>query len=355
MEFGGADVSPLRASGLFWRAQVTGWLFWAVFGVVSRTVVFGDLALALTLTSIVEPLGFALTALAHQLFRNKIGRDITLKVVVVAVVLSIAGGLLQMLTVNAIKDVLPWRAEPDIAARVGAIPAVYYTLIFLGWSLAYLWIRAEANAQGERVERSRAQQAALQTELHRLRLQLDSHLLFNALNTVAMEIPEEPDTALEMTHRIADYLRYSLAHQDQRVCPLANEIEAMCDYVRIHELRFEGRLDCVVELEPDAGPVPVPHLILQPLVENAVKYGLSSPAERFTVGIVAENRNDGLLIEISNPGRLTMLERDRPGVGLTNVRRRLELHYPLRHELSLVEAGNTVVARLRLWGTACFA
>jgi two-component system, LytTR family, sensor kinase len=355
IEFGGADVSPVRAAALFWRAQITGWLFWAVFGVISRTIVFGNLALALTLTSLVEPLGFALTTLAHQLFRNRIGREITLKVLVVALVLSIAGGLLQMLTVNAIKHALPSRIEPVVAIGVGAIPAVYYTLIFLGWSLAYLWIRAEANAQAERTERSRAQQAALHAELHRLRLQLDSHLLFNALNTVAMEIPEEPDTALEMTHRIADYLRYSLAHQDQRVCPLADEIEAMCDYVRIHELRFDGRLDCMVEMEPDAGPVPVPHLILQPLVENAVKHGLSSPAERFTVGIMAENRNDGLLIEVSNPGQLTAPERNRPAVGLANVRRRLELHYPLRHELSLVEAGSTVVARLRLWGTACFA
>lgn len=350
----GSSVPSKTTSSAFWPAQITGWLFWAIFGITSRTVVFGDFTLALALTSIVEPLGFALTTLAHRLFRNQIAYDITPTVVGVAVVLSIVGGLLQMLIVNAIKGILPWATAPDIAIGVGAIPAVYYTLIFMGWSLAYLWIRADANAHAERIEASRAQQAVLQAELHRLHLQLDSHLLFNALNTIAMEIPAQPETALEMTHRVAGYLRYSLDHRSQGVCPLADEIEAMRAYLQIHELRFEGRLYCTVEMDPAAGTSLVPHLILQPLVENAVKHGLLSSRKRFTVGITVENRSDGIAIEVSNPGVLTMPERGHAGVGLNNVRRRLALHFPLRHELSLVGDGDTVVARLTLRGTPCF-
>ncbi|MGH7004028.1 MAG: sensor histidine kinase [Alphaproteobacteria bacterium] len=352
----GRSSAPSKwTSDAFWRAQIIGWLFWALFGVTSRTVVFGDFALALTLTSIVEPLGFALTTLAHRLFRNHIAHDITPTLVGVAGMLSVAGGLLQMLIVNAIKGILPWTTAPDLAIGVGAIPAIYYTLIFMGWALAYLWIRADANAHAERIENSRAQQAALQAELHRLHLQLDSHLLFNALNTIAMEIPTQPGTALEMTHRVAGYLRYSLDHRSQGACPLAEEIEAMRAYMRIHELRFESRLYCTVDMDPAAGMIVVPHLILQPLVENAVKHGLSSPHQRFTVGITVKSRSDEIVIEVSNPGSLTLPEQGRGGVGLDNVRRRLELHYPLRHELSLAGAGNTVVARLRLWGPTCFA
>ena len=181
-----------------------------------------------------------------------------------------------------------------------------------------------------------------------------TNLLFNALNTVAMEIPDAPDTALEMTHRIAGYLRYSLDHHNRGICPLVDEIEAMRAYVRIHELRFESHLDCVVEMEPTAGSIAVPHLILQPLVENAVKHGLQAPTARFTVAISVEHNDDDLVIEVSNPGRLEMAERNRPAVGLANVRRRLELHYPLRHELSLAETDHTVIARLKLRGSACF-
>jgi two-component system LytT family sensor kinase len=195
----------------------------------------------------------------------------------------------------------------------------------------------------------------LRAELHQLRLQLDSHFLFNVLNTVAMEIPEEPDTALEMIHRITAYLRYLLENQKRRVCPLSDEIEAMLAYVRIQELRFEGRLDCVVEMDPAARPIVVPHLVLQPLVENAVKYGLRSPAGRFTVGITVLRQGDDTVIEVSNPGRLETRPRDRPAVGLANIRRRLELHYPSGHALTLIQSGDNVVARLMLRGSACFA
>lgn len=349
-----SNTALVAALGSFWRAQTAGWLFGALFAVVSRVLAFEDLAFAFVLTAVLEPLGFALTTLAHRIFRHRIG-GITLTVVAVALALSIAGGLLQMVVANALKDMLAPDIDPDYGANATMIPAIYYTLVFLGWSLAYLWIKADADARAQRIQRHQAREAALRAELHQLRLQLDSHFLFNVLNTVAMEIPEEPDTALEMTHRLADYLRYSLDHHNQGICTLVDEIEAMRDYVRIHELRFEGRLACVVEMEAGAGVIGVPHLILQPLVENAVKHGLSSPAERFTVGITVENRSDDLVIEVSNPGRLTVPERTRPAVGLANVRRRLELHYPFRHELSLVETGNTVVARLRLRGTACFA
>jgi LytS/YehU family sensor histidine kinase len=352
--FGGPGTALTGALGSFWRAQTAGWLFGALFALVSRILAFEDVAFAFALTAVLEPLGFALTTLAHRIFRNRIS-GITLTVVAVALALSIAGGVLQMLIANAIKDILRPDIDPGYGANAAVIPAIYYTLIFLGWSLAYLWIKADADARKQRSQRHQAREEALRAELHQLRLQLDSHFLFNVLNTVAMEIPEGPDTALEMIHRITAYLRYLLENQTRRVCPLSDEIEAMLAYVRIQELRFEGRLDCVVEVDPAARPVTVPHLILQPLVENAVKHGLRSPAERFTVGITVERRDEDIVIEVSNPGRLAMRERDRPALGLANIRRRLELHYPLGHALTLTQSGDNVVARLMLRGQACFA
>ncbi len=340
--------------GSFWRAQTAGWLFGALFAIVSRILAFEDVAFAFALTVVLEPLGFALTTLAHRIFRDRI-TGITLTVVAVALALSIAGGVLQMFVAIAIKEILQPGVDPDYGANATVIPAIYYTLIFMGWALGYLWIKADADARKQRIQRHQAREEALRAELHQLRLQLDSHFLFNVLNTVAMEIPEGPDTALEMIHRITAYLRYLLEHQARRVCPLSDEIEAMLAYVRIQELRFEGRLDCVVEVDPAARAVAVPHLILQPLVENAVKHGLRSPAKRFAVGIKVKHQGADLIVEVSNPGRLETRKRDRPAVGLANIRRRLELHYPLGNALTLTESGDKVVARLMLRGSACFA
>jgi LytS/YehU family sensor histidine kinase len=352
--FDGSSTALVGALGSFWRAQTAGWLFGALFAVVSRILAFEDVAFALALTAVLEPLGFALTTLAHRIFRDRIS-GITLTVVAVALALSIAGGMLQMFVAIAIKEILQPGVDPNYGANATVIPAIYYTLIFMGWSLGYLWIKADADARKQRVQRHQAREEALRAELHQLRLQLDSHFLFNVLNTVAMEIPEEPGTALEMIHRITAYLRYLLENQKLRVCPLSDEIEAMLAYVRIQELRFEGRLDCVVEMDPAARRIVVPHLILQPLVENAVKYGLRPAAGRFAVSITVKRAGTDLIIEVSNPGRLEIRECDRPAVGLANIRRRLELHYPLGHALTLIQSGDSVVARLMLRGSACFA
>ncbi|MDR6292944.1 MULTISPECIES: sensor histidine kinase [Inquilinus] len=347
--------APAAPAGSFWRVHVATWVFIALFGLVSRVAAFDDIPLTLTVTLILEPIGFGLTALAHKALMAWPQRRPAV-IVLLVVVFSILGGLLQMAIVNAVKDAFFAGLDHTSMARADAIPAIYYTAIFLGWSLAYFWIQADVEARSERVRRSEAEAAATRAELRQLRQQLDPHFLFNALNTVASEIPDHPDAALEMTHRIAAYLRYSLDQQSRPVCALPDEIEAVRAYVRIQELRFEGRLRCVVEMDPAARSVAVPHLIVQGLVENAVKHGLRSSAETLEIRVTARRTGDDTtVIEVTNPGRLVARSGDRPAVGLANTRRRLELHYPQRHELTLTEDGDTVLARLMLRGPACFA
>lgn len=349
-----ADSAPWMPIS-FWRANAGAWLFIAFFGLASRLAAFGDLALAATLTVVLDPIGFILTAAAYKAYLERTG-DRGVVIAAWALACSVSGGLLQMVIANALKDGLfPDIPDGNIAANE-VVPAVFYTAVFLGWSLAYFWIRADVAVRSERVQRSEAQAAATRAELQRLRLQLDPHFLFNALNTVAAEIPDNPESALEMTHRIAAYLRYSLDQQTRPVCPLSDEIEAVRAFVRIQELRFEGRLRCSVEMDPAVRATPVPHLVVQGLVENAVKHGLRSSAETLDVRVTARQiADDAVVIEVVNPGRLGSHLGDRPALGLTNTRRRLQLHYPSRHELSLVEDGDTVVARLLLRGDACFA
>ena len=349
------NTSLERTLGSFWRAQTAGWFFGAVFGFVCRIIAFEDLAFALMLTAVLEPIGFSLTAVAHSIFRDRIRHGVTLMVVAVALMLSVLAGLGQMLVADGIKTAMLPQNDPSLVSGKLVIPAVYYTLVFMGWSLAYLWINAEGDARTARFQRGKAREAALNAELNQLRSQLDSHFLFNALNIVAMEIPESPDIALEMTKRVAAYLRYSLAHHDERMCSLAEELEAVHNYLRIQELRFESRLDYKFDVDPDIEEAWVPHLVLQPLVENAVKHGLATANGHLAISVTAERRGADLAVEIRNSGQLKKHSRDRPAVGLANTSRRLELHYPDRHRLTIDQAGGEVVARLTLWGNACYA
>lgn len=351
----GATEGLPSAPVSFWRANAAAWIFIAFFGLVSRLVAFGDAGLTVVLTLVLDPIGFVLTTAAYKLYLQRTPHRGAV-VAAWALACSVLGGILQMVIANAVKDGLfPDIPDGNMAAS-DAVPAVFYTAVFLGWSLAYFWIRADVEARSERARRSEAQAAATRAELQRLRLQLDPHFLFNALNTVAVEIPDNPEAALEMTHRIAAYLRYSLDPQTRPVCPLSEEIDAVRAYVRIQELRFEDRLRCTVELDPRASAVPVPHLIVQGLVENAVKHGLRTSAGPLEIRVAARRLDDdAVAIEVTNPGRLGPRTDDRPAVGLANTRRRLELHYPARHELTVAQEGETVMARLVLKGAACFA
>ena len=347
------DIPLSHPLGSFWRAQSAGWLFFALFGFVSRILTFENLKLALYLTIVLDTVGFLLTAFAHALFHNRIHQRVSLQIVLTAMVLSVFAGAVQMQVAEVVRGGVALPSPSGLVMGKFTIPLIYYTLIFIGWSLAYLWISAETNASKAQILRSQAQEARLHAELNQLRSQLDSHFLFNALNTVAMEIPENQQTALEMTNRVAAYLRYSLEHHDQRLCPLVEEIRAVQNYLRIQEIRFEHEIECTYHVAPTVRQLSVPHLILQPLVENAVKHGRAASG-LLSIELQAEGDGETLEIEVRNSGRLSNVDRDRPALGLANARRRLELHYPGRYELSLFQAGGVVIARLCLRGQPCY-
>ncbi len=345
--------APAFARLSFWPAHMAVWIFLALFGLASRIAAFNDIALAITLTLTLDPAGFALTGLAQRFYLART-RDRPAVVAGWVFAGSVLGGAFQMVLAGWIKTGLFPGISGGETAAVRVIPMIYYTAAFLGWSLAYFWLRADIAIRSERARRSEAQAVAAKAELKRLRLQLNPHFLFNALNTVAAEIPDNPDLALEMTHRMAAYLRYSLDQQTRLMCPLSEEIEAVRDYVRMQELRFAGRLRCVVEMDPAARPASVPHLIVQGLVENAIKHGLRTAVSAPQVHVkVRRSDDDAIEIEVSNPGRLAPRTAGIPPIGLKNTRQRLELHYPSRHNFSLTQSGDKVLARLKIWGAPC--
>lgn len=347
---------PVRLLGTFWRANTAGWIFIALFGIAARLLAFDSLPLALGLTAVLEPIGFCLTALVHKVLQSRVRLGaVSVRVLGFAFVLSVVGGTLQMVVANAIKAAMQADGSGGLSTGGDIIPCIYYASIFFGWSLAYFWLKADNEARTQRLRHSEAQQAAVRAELMHLRQQIDPHFLFNVLNTLVAEIPDRPQTALEMTHRIAAWLRYSLEQHDRPVCLLRDEIEAIRSYLRIQELRFEERLTCIIEADPSASRIPVPHLIVQGLVENAIKHGLRSGAEHLIVRLRTHVDGDTLHVEVSNTGTLSTPADGRRGLGLANTRRRLALHYPRSHELTLVQTGDTVVARLTLRGMPCFA
>jgi signal transduction histidine kinase len=176
-----------------------------------------------------------------------------------------------------------------------------------------------------------AEQQAAEAEFKALRAQIDPHFLFNTLNSIAALIKEHPGEAESVTTSLADLYRYSLRASHQPTVTLQDEIDAVRTYLTIETARFGDRLQTEFHIPHDALDVKVPSLILQPLVENAVKHGLGATTEPCRVTIEANRLQHVLRIAISDTGpgfdSTDLSEISQAGTGLQNVYRRLILLY----------------------------
>jgi two-component system sensor histidine kinase AlgZ len=181
----------------------------------------------------------------------------------------------------------------------------------------------------ERIEALRRQEMnrlVNQAELRALQSQINPHFLFNALNTLYGTIPREANGARHMVLNLAEIFRYSL-QSDRTFVPLAREMQIVRAYLEVEQLRLGDRLKVDFHVDEAALDVPVPVLSVQPLVENAIKHGIAPSAEPGYVHVRIELRGENLRILVENSGNETTAEPVGPGVGLQNVRRRLEICY----------------------------
>lgn len=206
----------------------------------------------------------------------------------------------------------------------------------------------EAHEQGEKARRATA--LAHHAQLQMLRYQINPHFLFNALNSIRGMIVEDPRRSREMVCELADFLRYTLA-MDGQDSTIADEVQAIQNYLAIQRIRFEDRLEATVDAAPEALTVVVPCFLIHPLVENAVKYGMKTNQAPLRLEVKVTRSMDELQIRVSNTGRLLTpgeLTGDSAQVGLRNIRERLALAYPERHSFTLEEAGGWVHAVIKL-------
>jgi two-component system LytT family sensor kinase len=191
---------------------------------------------------------------------------------------------------------------------------------------------AHAMAYGQRLREREVRAAALETQLlqaqlQALRTQLHPHFLFNTLNTIAALIPKDALLAERMVERLAELLRAVLKGGATQFVTLREELEFLDGYLEIEQARFPDRLGVLRDVEPAALEARVPSLILQPLVENAVRHGIASRAEPGRVTIRARRDHEALVLEVRDTGPGLAEEVPGAGVGLPNTRERLRRLY----------------------------
>lgn len=180
-----------------------------------------------------------------------------------------------------------------------------------------------------------------QSQLQSLRMQLQPHFLFNTLHAISALMHRDVEAADRMIARLSDLLRVSLEKVGVQEVPLKEEIEFLERYLEIEQTRFQDRLTVRVEIDPGALDASVPNLLLQPLVENAIRHGIAPRSTPGEVEIRAARDNGRLRLEVRDNGPGIRQEGFKEGIGLRNTRARLEQLYGDNYRFDMQPAGDT--------------
>ncbi len=229
----------------------------------------------------------------------------------------------------------PWADAPNPGRYLHLLSMSFYngllaTVILYATVLvvSYLLTTSERLAQ-QQTETARLSEQLVTAQLNALRRQIEPHFLFNTLNSIAGLIREQrDDAAITTIVELSDFLRRVLVDSNRQEVPLAEELEFTRKYLDIQKVRFVDRLECTVAVPTELLPAQVPMLILQPIVENAIKHGIAKRAQGGAIRILASRSNGILTLSVYNDGpSLNSSGPIHSGIGISNMRTRLQTLY----------------------------
>jgi sensor histidine kinase YesM len=226
--------------------------------------------------------------------------------------------------------------------------AISFLLIGCITMMSLLWYsQKDANEIKEREQETI--QLAKDAELFKLRQQLQPHFLFNSLNSISALAGSQPEKARHMIQQLSEFLRGTLRKDDQESISLQEEIDYLQLYLEIEKVRFGHRLDTIVSVSEEAAKLYLPALILQPIVENAIKFGLYDTTEAVTISINATAIPNALKIVVTNPfDSETSNHGKGTGFGLSSIQRRLYLIYGRNDLLKTTTTENTFTCSIEI-------
>ncbi len=219
----------------------------------------------------------------------------------------------------------------------------FTNFLAIGWMamISLVWYAQLDHKENEK-RKGEAERLARDAELYNLRQQLQPHFLFNSLNSINALIGFKPDEARKMIHQLSDFLRGTLKKDDQQMVPLTEELAHLQLYLDIEKVRFGHRLNTEISCDNQCGTSLLPALLLQPIVENAIKFGLYDTTDTVTVSIRGEVDEGYLVIMVQNPyDPKTARPRKGTGFGLSGVQRRLYLLFA-RNDLVETHSGDDI-------------
>lgn len=219
--------------------------------------------------------------------------------------------------------------------------------LFLLWSVIYFAIAFFSRYRKEEIERLKWENALKEFELNKLKSQLNPHFVFNALNGIRSLVGEDPEKAKDAITQLSNILRNSLLTDRTRTISFSEEMKTVNDYLNLEKIRYEERLQYSFNIDPQSLSVQVPPMMIQTLVENAVKHGISKKVTGGQIHISSAIKPGQVEIKIDNTGKLNGL--DSGGFGIVNTQQRMELIFGQPNLFAISQtADETVTATITI-------
>ncbi|HEX8957492.1 MAG TPA: histidine kinase [Burkholderiaceae bacterium] len=354
----GRGTRSESTSRAYWICQGIGWTIYAIL-ISIASIIYGDpkvelphrLWETLVIVTLAVAAGLTLTQAWRGFIRRRgwVARTGGLPVlrlvagIVVLAVIEIVVILLGYIALGATKstDIVQWLRGPMFGTLLGWLG------IYTVWTVLYVATVSRRHTRHMEIEKLRLELHVKDAELRALQAQVNPHFFFNSLNSIRALIYQDAQAAAEVIDRLASMMRYTLQSGRADIVPLAQEMKAVHDYLAIEKIRFEDRLKLFESVDPQLEGMALPPMILQTLVENAVKYGVEMSMEPCELRISAQREGEQMQLTVSNQGRLREVGGSTK-VGVRNAGQRLALLFGANAGVDLFERDGWVTARISL-------
>ena len=284
-------------------------------------------------TLLLTATGYSLTLLMASLFRRLIRMKPVFTLVLSLAAVMLASSAFSVIETWSYATFLKPDSKPVGVEYLGAILLNFALLA--AWAALYYGINYFLLLEEEIDQRERLESQASSAQLAMLRYQLNPHFLFNTLNSIStLVLLKQTERANAMLARLSSFLRYTLANEPTGKVTLAQEVETLKLYLEIEKMRFEDRLRPHFKIESETIGARLPSLLLQPLIENAIKYAVTPSESGADIWLTAKREGEAVRIEVADDGNgenADLAATPSTGVGLANIRDRLSQAYGAAH------------------------
>ncbi len=325
----GESISRMSRNRAYWISQASGWTFYAavnliaMFSFESFTWQKGLLFLFICI------LGLLSTHFLRMTIKKKGWLELPLKKIVPRVLISsLLIGILLSIVFFSINLSGSFYNMSEFKPATPLIWTFNLSSVILLWQLIYFSVHFFQNYKKVEIESLIWEAAVKDFELKTLKSQLNPHFMFNALNSIRALIEEDPASAKIAVTKLSNILRYSLRIEKSETVTLEDEMQTVVDYLDLEKIRFEERLNYSIKTEPKAAKTDIPPMMVQTLVENGIKHGISKKTNGGKISVESFIEDSKLHILISNTGQLSEEDlKNATGFGIQNTKHRLNLLY----------------------------